>query len=509
MSAELPGYGTDKSAPAGITGSILTLPVGYADKSAGRVGDVRVRVSSTNYEDFTLVIPVNAEDKTVPTGAPTPSRTILTYGKKLSAITLSGVMKDGETVVTGSFRWARDEETLLHAGTHTVGWVFCPADGDTYAEAEGSITVTVSRAVLSGAPKYTAITAAGMTLADAGLTAEGGTFSVPGTVKWVDADGAELAPDTEVEVNTAYRWVFTPADTANYTEASGSVTLYRRSSGGSSRPAYAVSTAPADHGTVTISTKSAPKGDTVTVTVQPGSGYALESITATDKDGNSLKLTDRGDGRYTFTMPGGRVEVRAVFTEDASVPDRFSDVPKDAYYYEAVKWAAEHGITGGVGGGLFDSNDPCTRGQIVTFLWWAAGSPADVLPGSYCYDAVAWALENGITMGLADGTFGVDPPCPRAQAVAFLFRAVAGDAVTFQELVSGYDDAGEVPGYALPAMNWALSGGIVQGSGGRLLSRHTCTRAQIVTFLYRACQGRWGWGRKPAFSPVSGCFMTR
>ena len=122
-----------------------------------------------------------------------------------------------------------------------------------------------------------------------------------------------------------------------------------------------------------------------------------------------------------------------------------------------MKWAAEHGITGGVGGGLFDSNDPC----------------------------------------------------PRAQAVAFLFRAVAGDAVTLQELVSGYDDAGEVPGYALPAMNWALSGGIVQGSGGRLLSRHTCTRAQIVTFLYRACQGRWGWGRKPAFSPVSGCFMTR
>ena len=492
---ELPGYETDKPS---ITGSTLTLPVGYADKSAGRAGEIRVRVSSANYEYFTLVIPVNAEDKTVPTGAPTPSRTTLTYGERLSAITLSGVMKDGEAVVAGSFRWARDAETLLHAGTHTVGWVFCPADGGIYAEAEGSITVNVSRAVPAGAPKYTAITAAGKTLADAGLTAEDGTFSIPGTVKWVDADGAELAPDTEVEVNTAYRWVFTPADTANYTEASGSVTLYRRSSGGSSRPAYAVSPAAADHGTVTVSPKNAAKGDTVTVTVKPDSGYALETVTATDQNGDSLKLTDRGNGRYTFTMPGGRVEVRAVFAEAQTAP-AFGDVPADSYYAKAVAWAAEQGITGGVGGGLFAPGQPCTCGQIVTFLWRAAGSPApkgtasvpaDVHPGSYCYDAVAWAMENGITMGLADGTFGADQPCTRAQAVTFLFRAAAGDAVTLQELVSGYDDAGDVPGYALPAMNWALSGGVVQGSGGSLLPHRTCTRAQIVTFLYRAYQGR-------------------
>ena len=492
---ELPGYETDKPS---ITGSTLILPVGYADKSAGRAGEVRVRVSSTNYEDFTLTIPVNAEDKTVPTGAPTPSRTTLTYGERLSAITLSGVMKDGEAVVAGSFRWARDAETLLHAGTHTVGWVFCPADGDTYAEVEGSITVTVSRAVPAGAPKYTAITAAGKTLADAGLTTEGGTFSIPGTVKWVDAGGAELAPETEVEVNTAYRWVFTPADTANYTEASGSVTLYRRSSGGgSSRPAYAVSTAVADHGTVTVSPKNAAKGDTVTVTVKPDSGYALETVTVADQNGDPLKLTDKGAGRYTFTMPGGRVEVRAVFAKAQMAP-AFGDVPAGSYYADAVAWAAEYGITGGIGGGLFAPGQPCTRGQIVTFLWRAAGSPApkgtaavpaDVLPGSYCTDAVAWALENGIAAGFADGAFRPDATCTRAQAVTFLFRAAAGDAVTLQELVSGYDDAGDVPGYALSAMNWALSGGVVQGSGGSLLPHHPCTRAQIVTFLYRAYQG--------------------
>lgn len=176
----------------------------------------------------------------------------------------------------------------------------------------------------------------------------------------------------------------------------------------------------------------------------------------------------------------------------------FSDVSTSAYYYEAVKWAQEKGITSGIGNGLFGSNQPCTRAQIVTFLWRAAGSPvvnyamnmSDVPEGSYYAEAVRWALSEGIATGTTGNTFSPDSECTRAQAVAFLFRYAASEAVTLQELVSGFSDADSVPGYALPAMNWALAEEIVQGNGSKLMPNDSCTRAQIVTFLFRAYQDK-------------------
>ena len=176
----------------------------------------------------------------------------------------------------------------------------------------------------------------------------------------------------------------------------------------------------------------------------------------------------------------------------------FSDVSTSAYYHEAVKWAQEKGITGGIGNGLFGPNQPCTRAQIVTFLWRAAGSPvvnyamnmSDVPEGSYYAEAVRWALSEGITTGTTENTFSPDSECTRAQAVAFLFRYAASEAVTLQELVSGFSDADSVPGYALPAMNWALAEEIVQGNGSKLMPNDSCTRAQIVTFLFRAYQDK-------------------
>ena len=176
----------------------------------------------------------------------------------------------------------------------------------------------------------------------------------------------------------------------------------------------------------------------------------------------------------------------------------FSDVSTSAYYYETVKWAQEKGITGGIGNGLFGPNQPCTRAQIVTFLWRAAGSPvvnyamnmSDVPEGSYYAEAVRWALSEGITTGTTENTFSPDSECTRAQAVAFLFRYAASEAVTLQELVSGFSDADSVPGYALPAMNWALAEEIVQGNGSKLMPNDSCTRAQIVTFLFRAYQDK-------------------
>ena len=191
------------------------------------------------------------------------------------------------------------------------------------------------------------------------------------------------------------------------------------------------------------------------------------------------------------------IEAIAAFVKKVETSP-FSDVSTSAYYYEAVKWAQKKGITGGIGNGLFGPNQPCTRAQIVTFLWRAAGSPvvnyamnmSDVPEGSYYAEAVRWALSEGITTGTTENTFSPDSECTRAQAVAFLFRYAASEAVTLQELVSGFSDADSVPGYALPAMNWALAEEIVQGNGSKLMPNDSCTRAQIVTFLFRAYQDK-------------------
>ena len=205
------------------------------------------------------------------------------------------------------------------------------------------------------------------------------------------------------------------------------------SGGGSSSSSrrYDVSAPSVKHGDVTVSPKNASKGDTVTITVKPDSGYRLDDLTVTDKNGKELKLTDKGNGKYTFTMPASKVEVNATFVKEVETSP-FSDVSTSAYYYEAVKWAQEKGITGGIGNGLFGPNQPCTRAQIVTFLWRAAGSPepksmssfSDVSADSYYAKTVAWAVENGITTGTGDGKFSPDATCTRAQSVTFLFRAI-------------------------------------------------------------------------------------
>ena len=269
-------------------------------------------------------------------------------------------------------------------------------------------------------------------------------------------------------------------------------------SSGSFFPSYPVNTPDkTENGTVTVSTKNATSGSTVTITVKPDDGFKLDELTVIDKNGNELKLTDKGNGKYTFTMPASKVEVNATFVKEVETSP-FGDVSTSAYYYKAVKWAQKKGITGGIGNGLFGPNQPCTRAQIVTFLWRAAGSPvvnyamnmSDVPEGSYYAEAVRWALSEGITTGTTGSTFSPDENCTRAQAVAFLFRYTASEAVTLQELVSGFSDADSVPGYALPAMNWALAEEIVQGNGSKLMPNDSCTRAQIVTFLFRAYQGK-------------------
>ena len=267
------------------------------------------------------------------------------------------------------------------------------------------------------------------------------------------------------------------------------ITLTKPSSSGGT--SYAITVEKAENGTVSADRRSASKGSTVTITVKPDKGYELDALKVLDKNGDKVKLTEK-NGKYTFKMPSGKVTVKGSFVEETPV-QIFKDVPVDAYYYEAVKWAAEQGITGGVGNGLFAPNQPCTRGQIVTFLWRAAGSPApksmssfaDVPADAFYAKAVAWAVENGITGGTGDGKFSPDATCTRAQSVTFLYRAAGSPKV------SGSAEFGDVAtnAYYADAVAWAAKNGITGGIGGGLFgSNNDCTRAQIVTFLYRSAK---------------------
>ena len=295
--------------------------------------------------------------------------------------------------------------------------------------------------------------------------------------------------------------VTTPTLTAeasnNYEVAApekGTLTVSQRSSSGGGSTTYPVNTPDkTENGIVTVSPKNASKGSTVTITVKPDSGYRLDDLTVTDKNSNELKLTDKGNGKYTFTMPASKVEISATFVKEVETSP-FSDVSTSAYYYEAVKWAQEKGITGGIGNGLFGPNQPCTRAQIVTFLWRAAGSPepkrmssfSDVSADSYYAKAVAWAVENGITTGTGDGKFSPDATCTRAQSVTFLFRAIGKLVDSKAEFSDVLTDS-----YYANAVAWAVENGVTNGIGNGLFGPdNSCTRAQIVTFLFRAYQGK-------------------
>lgn len=466
----------------------LSIPIKAVNSTAeNKVGTITVKLTSENFAESTMTIELYASNRITPTGTVELSKNTITYGEALSTIALSGTMKDGNEDVAGTFAWA-DGTVTPDAGEYTAAWKFTPNDTETYQATSGTVKITVNKATPTGEPKYTAITTSGKKLSDAGLTTEGGTFSVAGTVKW------ELPADTEVKANTAYKWVFTPTS-GNYNAIEGSITLYSvSSSGSSSKPSYSVNTpGKTENGSVSLSTKNAVKGSTVTVTVQPESGYVLEKLVVTDKDGKQLAVTDLGGGKYSFVMPAGTVKVEASFQEQAKAP-AFEDVSEGAYYYEAVQWAQEKGITDGISEDLFGPNQPCTRGQIVTFLWRAAGSPApkgtssfaDVPAESYYAQAVAWAVENGITNGTGEGTFSPDASCDRSQSVTFLFRALGGETAgdaAFSDVPAG--------SYYASAVAWAAEQGITNGTSSTTFSpNEICTRGQIVTFLYRGYQGK-------------------
>ena len=310
------------------------------------------------------------------------------------------------------------------------------------------------------------------------------------------------APDTPVKsgyrfvgwYNGNAKWNFDTPVTENLTLTAKWEKIHTSAP---SAPRYDVAVSDGAHGSVTVSPKSASKGSTVTVTVTPDKGYVLETLTVTDKNGSALDLTDKGGGQYTFTMPSGPVTVTATFMDDNTMLNFFVDVPAGAYYYDAVLWAAEGGIVTGTDAVHFSPDASCTRAQLVTFLWRAAGSPAvnyamnftDVDSGAYYAEAVRWAASEKIVEGTTAETFAPDAAVTRAQMVTMLYRfakAQGMDTTQGGMAIREFDDFDAVPAYALEAMDWAVNAGVLKGDNNRLLPQDNCTRAQIVTMLYRA-----------------------
>ena len=445
-------------------------------------------VSGSNAKDVTSVFLLVSRDVTPP---------VLT----LSDPVFFADRDTGEYTITGT---ADAGSEILYGGTERI-----------YANSKGRFTVSGTLDTNSGILSLSAKDSAGNESAQQlALITRQTQYAVTVNGSYADASGeGKYAAGSVVTVRAGSRsgytfdgWtsgsnvVFDDPSAAEtiFTMPDGSVTVtanWSRDGGSSSSgrddsdPRYAVGIPDkTENGSVSVSPKNASQGDRVTVTVKPDAGYELDSLKVFDKNGKELELTDKGDGRFTFIMPAGKVEVKAAFTEEVKISP-FRDVPTDAYYYEAVKWAQKKGITGGIGDGLFGPNQPCTRAQIVTFLWRAAGSPvvnyamdlADVSGDAYYAEAVRWALSQGITTGTADGKFSPNAPCTRAQSMTFLFRASkasADGAPAFSDVAA---DA-----YYAEAVKWATDNGITNGTTSSTFSPGSgCTRAQIVTFLWR------------------------
>jgi len=473
-------------------GSLLTYAI-----SGGKAGDkitITLKSSCNNYEDFTITLTITLTEKDDQQALRITGGTTVVYGQTLQLGTTGG---SGTGAVTYAVTNGTGEATIDATGKLTpvkVGTVKVKvtkaADASFNEATSTEVEITITRATPTGAPKYTAITTSGKTLADAGLTVTGSTLKPnAGTLEWVDDKGNVLSNDTKVEANTTYKWRFTPTD-GNYTVLTGSIELYHKSSSGGSGWYYTYYTIKATAGTNgSISPSgwtSVRDGRDQTFTITPDKGYAVAKVLVDGKSVGAVKS-------YTFKNVTKDHTIEAIFMKSNGNPQTgvFVDVAEGSYYEEAIDWAVEKGITNGVSSNMFAPNDPCTRAQIVTFLWRAAGSPApksmssftDVPADAFYAKAVAWAVENGITSGTGESKFSPNSTCTRAQAVTFLYRASGNPAV------SGSAEFSDVAtnAYYADAVAWAAKKGITTGIGGGLFgSDNDCTRGQIVTFLWRA-----------------------
>lgn len=460
-------------------------------------GSLMLKIDGTKGQDVTSVFLLVSRDVTPP--VLTLSDPVFFADRETGAYTITGMADAGSEILYGGTEkiYANSKGHFAVPGTldENSGILSLSAKdsaGNLSAQQLALITRQTRYAVTVNGSYDAQNSGAGSYAAGSVVTVRAGSRSGYTFNGWT-SDSSVVFDDASVAETTFTMPEGSVTVTANWSRDGGSGGSTSGGSSSSDRdssdPSYAVETPDkTENGSVSVSPKNASQGDRVTVTVKPDAGYELDSLKVFDKNGKELELTDKGDGKFTFIMPAGKVEVKATFTEEVKISP-FRDVPTDAYYYEAVKWAQKKGITGGIGDGLFGPNQPCTRAQIVTFLWRAAGSPvvnyamdlADVPGDAYYAEAVRWALSQGITTGTADGKFSPNAPCTRAQSMTFLFRASkasADGAPAFSDVAA---DA-----YYAEAVKWATDNGITNGTTSSTFSPGSgCTRAQIVTFLWR------------------------
>ncbi len=465
-----------------------------------------VTIATTNYKDIEATLTFHPTNKISQDGFEFENGSVTkTYGDEDFTLTATGEVK-GSTVTYESSKpevakvdSATGKVTILKAGSTVI--TATAAETADYEQATATYTLTVEKKTVTVKAKdQTAyvgdeVPALGADSCIVSGLVGGDTLTTQPTVKYVDADGRETTPDMnktgEVKI-LASGAVASDNYTISYVD--GKLTVSTRPSGGGSRPSTnpvqtEVSKDP--DGSVSLSKTSAAKGDKVTITVKPDRHYEVDEVIVRDSKGKQLAVKDNGDGTFTFEMPADKVTVEPTF----SWVNPFADVADSAYYVDAVEWMLKREVTQGTTETTFSPNLNCTRAQIVTFLWRAAGSPepkgtvgfADVSADSYYAKAVAWAIENGITGGTGDGLFSPDATCTRAQSATFLYRAAGSPAVSGS---AGFSDVAADAYYA-KAVAWAKEHGITDGIGGGLFgSANDCTRAQIVTFLWRLYAGK-------------------
>ena len=475
-------------------GSLLTYAI-----SGGKAGDkitLTLKASCDNYEDFTITLNVTLTEKDDQKPLTITGAGSVVYGQTLTLTTTGGsgtgtvTYRIDTDASTGEATIDPETGVLTPVKVGSVSVIATKAGDNDYNDVTSApFVLMIKLATPTGEPNYTKITTSGKTLKDAALTTKGSTLNPSdGKLEWVDDKGNVLPDSTRVEANTTYKWHFTPTDT-NYTTLTGEVELYHKSSsgGGWYDSYYTIKATAGAGGSISPSGNvSVREGRDQTFTITPDKGYAVSNVKIDGKSIGAVKS-------YTFENVSRTHTIEVIFMKANGNPQTgvFVDVATGSYYEDAVDWAVENGITQGTDDTHFSPDGICTRAQAVTFLWRAAGSPkpetrtmpfTDVPVGSYYYDAVLWAVENGITKGTSDTTFSPNMTCTRAQIVAFLWRSekspAAGTANPFADVKS--------TAYYADAVLWAVKENITKGTTNTTFSPNAdCTRAQIVTFLWR------------------------
>ena len=475
-------------------GSLLTYAI-----SGGKAGDkitITLKASCDNYEDFTITLNVTLTEKDDQKPLTITGAGSVVYGQTLTLTTTGGsgtgtvTYRIDTDASTGEATIDPETGVLTPVKVGSVSVIATKAGDNDYNDVTSApFVLMIKPATPTGEPNYTKITTSGKTLKDAALTTKGSTLNPSdGKLEWVDDKGEPLPDDTTVKANTTYKWRFTPDDD-NYTTLTGEVELYHKSSsgGGWYDSYYTIKATAGAGGSISPSgSVSVREGRDQTFTITPDKSYAVSNVKIDGKSIGAVKS-------YTFENVRRPHTIEVIFMKANGNPQAgvFVDVATGSYYEDAVDWAVGNGITQGTDATHFSPDGICTRAQAVTFLWRAAGSPkpetrtmpfTDVPVGSYYYDAVLWAVENGIAKGTSDTTFSPNMTCTRAQIVAFLWRSekspAAGTANPFADVKS--------TAYYADAVLWAVKEDITKGTTSTAFSPNTdCTRAQIVTFLWR------------------------